>query len=295
MKHTTKYGRRPLVSVIMPVYNARKFVAVAIESILAQTVENFEFFIIDDHSTDSSWEVIKHFAEKDRRIKAFRNAKNHGLVKSLNSVIGKTRGRYVARMDADDISLPDRFEKQIALLERDARLVACGGQEQIIDADGSVIAEKYFPTDPATCYNMLANVMVIQPPLLMARGRIFRTLRYDNHYFKNDDISIHFKLLLHGSFSNDEQTIFQYRKRPDSLTHKHPKIVYFRALLVRINAMIKYGYRPALANVLLMLPESFIVALLPEKFITTIFEWIRHTRRHQLQAMAKLRLLFAKA
>ncbi len=266
---------KPLVSVIMPVYNAGKFLARAIESIQKQTEENFEFLIIDDHSTDGSWNIVLKYAKKDKRIRTFRNKKNLGLVKSLNFLLPKTRGTYIARMDADDISLPHRFSKQIKLLESDNRLVACGGQEYVINERGRTIAEKYFPIDPETCYNLITNIMVIQPPVLMALGDVMRKLRYDNHIFKNDDISMHFKLLKYGSFSNVDDIIFKYRKRPDSVTHKHPKNVFYRALLVRINAMRKHNFTPSIANLVLLIGESIAVMLMPESWINSSFEFVR--------------------
>ncbi len=295
MKKQTNTKTKPMVSVLMPVYNAGKFLAPAIESIRKQTVTNFELLIIDDGSTDKTPTILKRYTKKDKRIRIFRNKKNVGLVKSLNSIIKKTRGAYVARMDADDIAYPKRFEKQIALLESNPRLVACGGQVEIIDEKGKIIAEKKFPIDPATCYNTIMNVMVIQPPALMARGKIFRTLKYENHLFKNDDISMHFKLLKFGQFSNVEDTIFQYRRRPDSLTHKTPKKVYFLALLVRINAIKKHGYAPTFQNLLLALIETFVVAILPNQAIIWLFELMRHSNKQMKQLLLPLRQAYTPA
>lgn len=238
-------------------------------------MDNFEFLIIDDGSTDDSWKIIKYFAKRDKRIRTWRNKKNVGLVASLNFILPKTKGNYIARMDADDISLPQRLAKQISLLEGNQQIVACGGQEYIINERGRTIAEKYFPTDPTTCYNLITNIMVIQPPLLMARGDLMRKLKYDNHIFKNDDISMHFKLLKYGGFSNVDELIFKYRKRPDSLTHKHPKQVFYRALLVRINAIRKHNFAPPVQNLLLLAVESLIVTVLPDRWITASFEFLR--------------------
>lgn len=259
----------------MPVYNAGDFLVEAIESILNQTVSDFEFFIIDDHSDDKSWRIIQKFAKKDKRIKTFRNQKRLGLVKSLNFLIPFTQGVYVARMDADDISLSDRLEKQIDYLSQNSKIVACGGQEYIIDETGKIIAEKYFPTDPKTCYNALMNYMVIQPPALLARGEIFRMFQYDNHIFKNDDITMHFKLLKMGAFGNVDDFIFKYRKLENSLTHIDPKRVYFLALKARFNAIINHDYRPSVINISLAIVETFIVTLIPNNLIVPLFELVR--------------------
>lgn len=281
--------RKPLVSVIMPVYNAGEFLVEAIESILTQTVKDFEFLIIEDRSTDNSWEIIRKYQNKDKRIKAFRNKSRSGLVKSLNFLIPKTRGQYIARMDADDISLPARFARQIEYLEAHSDIIACGGQEFIIDEKGNILAEKYFPTDAKDCYNKLMNLMVIQPPLLMARGSIFRMLRYDNHIFRNDDITMHFKLISRGNFGNVDEIIFKYRKVDWSLTHINPKRVYFLALKARLNAILNEDFRPSLLNICLAFVETLAVILIPGMLITPVFECFRYRKRGtSLKVLPKL-------
>lgn len=267
----------------------------AIESIRKQTVTDFEFLIIDDGSEDDSWKIIKQFAKRDNRIRKFRNRRNMGLVKSLNLLIPKTKGRFIARMDADDISLSTRFEKQIAFLSARPELVACGGQEHIINERGRIIAEKFFPTDEKTCYNMIANIMVIQPPLLMARAEVFRKLRYSNHMFKNDDITMHFKLLEHGGFSNVDDIIFKYRKRETSLTHKDPKHVFYLALVVRLNAIKNHNYAPPVINLFLMGAEAIVVSVLPNRAIVALFEMIRHTKIHRDRILTKLQYFLSPA
>jgi glycosyltransferase involved in cell wall biosynthesis len=286
-KRTTIKGKRPQVSILMPVYNAAPYLSDAIESIRKQTLRNWELLIVDDASTDSSAKIITAAARADKRIRVFRNRTNQGLVKSLNKLIPLTRGIFVARMDADDISLPKRLQKQVTFLRRHPDLVACGGQELIIDEKGVNIAYKYFPTEPELCYRMITNFMVIQPPLLMAWGDLFRKLRYENHIFKNDDISMHFKLLRHGGFGNVDDVIFKYRKRLDSITHRDPKRVFFLALAVRINAMRFHGYRPPVINALMLLAETVIVAILPNQVLISMFELIRHTTRFDLRLANK--------
>lgn len=299
MKINTK---KPLISVIMPVYNAADYVEMAIKSILDQTETNFEFLIIDDSSQDESWKIISSYAKKDSRIKAFRNKDNIGLVKSLNKLLPKTKGQYIARMDADDISLSNRFEKQIKFLQKNPELVACGGQVTIIDSQNKILSKKYFPTNADICYEKIMNYMVIQPPVLMAKGDVMRNLRYDNHIFKNDDISMHFKLLSKGPINNVKEMIFKYRYLPNSITHKNPKKVYFLALRVRMNAIIMGLYTPKLVNVLLAFAESIIVSLLPNKLILFLFDiwrckkpnFLKQVIRQTNSIFAMPQFLFAK-
>ncbi|EAJ7443814.1 glycosyltransferase family 2 protein, partial [Campylobacter jejuni] len=97
----------------MPCYNRQEYIVDAIESILNQTYSNFEFIIIDDCSTDNTYEIVKKYAENDKRIIVLKNEKNQGIVYALNRGFSIAKGKYIARMDDDDISLPNRLEKQV--------------------------------------------------------------------------------------------------------------------------------------------------------------------------------------
>ena len=106
---TRATNQKPLISIIMPVYNAANFLSQAIDSILNQTYSHFEFIIIDDDSKDNSWKIIKQYAKKDNRIRAFKNQINLGVSLTSNIATSKTKGKFLVRMDADDISFSDRI------------------------------------------------------------------------------------------------------------------------------------------------------------------------------------------
>jgi glycosyltransferase involved in cell wall biosynthesis len=135
----------PKVSVVMSVYNAEKFLAKAIQSILDQTFSDFEFIIINDGSKDKSLSIIKGF--KDPRIKLVDRA-NEGIVYSANEGVRLARGLYIARMDSDDISLPKRFEKEVALMDADPKLGLVGSNYMIIDDTGKVLDQTDVFTNP---------------------------------------------------------------------------------------------------------------------------------------------------
>ncbi len=259
----------------MPVYNAGDFLVEAIESIRNQSYSNWELVVVDDCSTDNSWKILQELASKDKRIKVFKNRTKKYLSGSLNFALKKARGEYIARMDADDISLPWRFKKQIELLEENAQLVAVGGHEEIINETGEITGFKKFPVSPKECREVIINYMAIQPPVLMARAEVMKNLRYDTKMAKNDDIDLHFQLLQHGELGNVDDFIFQYRMRNDSLTHSKVKAVYFMALKVRLRAIFKYGYRPNLFRFLLLPFETGLVALLPPELVMRLFELLR--------------------
>lgn len=107
----------PLVSIITPNYNCERFISQTIESVLAQTYKNWEMLIVDDCSTDKSYEIACEYAKKDSRIKVFRNKKNSGAAVSRNVAIEKSKGEYLAFLDSDDLWMPQKLEKQLAFMQ----------------------------------------------------------------------------------------------------------------------------------------------------------------------------------
>ena len=126
----------PIVSVVMPVYNTAGYVAQTIEAILAQTFGDFELLILDDGSTDDTPNVLKRYAAQDARIRII-SRENKGIVTSRNELIAACRGKYMAANDADDLSVPDRFEKQVAYLESHPECVLLGSRVVVMDPYGS--------------------------------------------------------------------------------------------------------------------------------------------------------------
>jgi glycosyltransferase involved in cell wall biosynthesis len=114
------------ISVLLPAYNCEKYITEAVNSILGQTFRDFELIIIDDGSTDDTRKILLDLARKDRRIKLILSRKNKGIVHSMNLAVKKARGKYLARMDADDVSLRTRLEKQYRFLEENRDVFLCG-------------------------------------------------------------------------------------------------------------------------------------------------------------------------
>lgn len=132
---------KPKITVIMSVFNGSKFLAESIQSILDQTFKEFEFIIINDGSTDNSLDIIRSFESADSRIKVISKL-NEGLAKSLNTAISISKGEYIARMDADDISYKNRLEKQYEFMQKNKSIDLCGCSMDIIDELGNVTSEK---------------------------------------------------------------------------------------------------------------------------------------------------------
>ncbi len=134
------------VSVVMPVYNAEHYVGEAVESILNQTFRDIEFIIVDDGSIDGSLKIINQFS--DPRIVLLKNLENLGLTRTLNKGLHIARGEYIARMDADDISMPERIEKQVLYLDNNKNVMLVGTSFLHIDQNGAVIAREPVEIDP---------------------------------------------------------------------------------------------------------------------------------------------------
>jgi len=172
----------PSVSVIMSVYNGERYLREAIDSILTQTYTDFEFVIINDASTDASSGILAKYATHDSRIILLQNDTNLGLTKSLNIGLRLARGRYIARQDADDISLPHRFERQVRYLDEHPETMLLGAQCLLIDAQGMPIADRsHFPTTEMTIrWYLLADNAIAHPTVLFRRSLIETTaLCYD--------------------------------------------------------------------------------------------------------------------
>jgi glycosyltransferase involved in cell wall biosynthesis len=138
----------PLISVLMSVYNGEEYLAAAIESVLNQTFRDLEFIIINDGSTDNSGSILSSYASRDPRIRVVTNDLNIGLTLSLCKGLDMARGRYIARQDADDISLPGRFEKQVALLEDDPDCAMVGSAYERMDPGGRYLNVVSVPESP---------------------------------------------------------------------------------------------------------------------------------------------------
>ena len=125
----------PLISVVMSIYNNQSTLEKSVHSILNQNYKNFEFLIVDDNSTDNSFMMLRNLAKNDKRIKVFKNDKNIGLTKSLNILLSKANGNYIARQDGDDFSERERFSKQVKFLEESKTYDACSTRTTIIHSN----------------------------------------------------------------------------------------------------------------------------------------------------------------
>lgn len=138
-------GGKNLISVLMPTYNVKAYVGEAVNSILSQTYSDFELIIVDDKSTDGTYEILQELSEKDSRIRLYQNDKNSKICKTLNRALSYAQGEYIARMDGDDIAVADRFEKMKEYLDENRDIAIVGSYLISIDEKGTEFGYKKYP------------------------------------------------------------------------------------------------------------------------------------------------------
>jgi len=205
----------------MSVYNGAKFLAEAIDSVLAQTFTDFEFIIIDDASLDTSLNIINSY--KDARIVLIQNNKNIGLTKSLNIGISKAKGKYIARMDADDISMPKRLEKQFGFLEEHPEFAFCGTRATTINDVGKEI--RYFkpPTDSSKILALLLfKNCFFHSSLIIRTEKILQVSGYNEAYKYAQDYKLYLELFKNKCYGiNLKEQLLVYRVLNSNISHNN--------------------------------------------------------------------------
>jgi glycosyltransferase involved in cell wall biosynthesis len=220
----------PMISVIMPVYNAGEYVKEAIESILNQTYSDWELIIIDDCSTDNSVEIIQSF--HDKRIVLLKNEINSGIAKTSNKGLKIAQGKYITRMDSDDIAFPLRFEKQVKFLEENPDYVLCACDVQMFGA------RREFFTLPEKDQQLKVSLLYQNPFVnssVLIRGKDFKKYLYNELFSTAEDYELWINLKEEGKFASIPEVLFQYRVHSDSIsfTSKHTMSQIHRDLLIK--------------------------------------------------------------
>jgi glycosyltransferase involved in cell wall biosynthesis len=208
----------PQVTVLMPVYNGAPYLREAIESILQQSFIDFEFLIIDDGSTDSSVSIVSSYP--DPRIRLFENGRNLGLVHTLNRGIDLARGKFIARMDCDDISLPDRFAKQMRFMAAHPEVGVCGGWVEYFMGRELVLQ---LPVTDVTIKQALPWYNPLAHPTLMIRAAVLKTkpIYYDPEYLHVEDYELWVRLAAVTCFANLPEVLLKYRIHPKQIGRQY--------------------------------------------------------------------------
>lgn len=212
----------PRVTVLMPVYNGETYLAEAIESILNQTFADFEFLIIDDGSTDNTWDILNNF--NDSRIRLVKNNQNMGITKTLNKGLQLARSNYVARMDADDICFPKRLQRQKAFLDENLNFAMVGSWIEVIDEIGRKIERINFPiVSYLLRWRLLYTNTFVHSAVMFRKNAVLGIGGYLDNYRHAEDYDLWSRLSTHWEVANIPAVLVSWRSCKESISAKNAK------------------------------------------------------------------------
>jgi glycosyltransferase involved in cell wall biosynthesis len=265
----------PKVSVLMPAYNAGKYISESIDSIIAQTFAEWELVIVDDASTDDTWKKATKYKKKDPRVKVFRNSKNLGISVTRNKLIGLSKGNYIAWQDADDISLPSRIESQFLFMENHPRVGICGGFLEFFSDKGIISTRKYDTSDKELRKKIFFQSPVAQPGAMLRKSVLERAGTFNPELRQAEDADLSFRIGMHAEFANIPNVVIRYRVNDNSATLSKLRENIADTLKVRKWAFEKYGYEMRLADRLAYYITYFF-QFVPPKITYSIFNLWRN-------------------
>lgn len=219
----------PLVSVVMATFNEPvRYITESIESILNQTYTNLELLICDDSTNQDTIATIDKFAEADPRVRIIRKPTRMGFVPALNEGLRAARGEFIARMDGDDISLPDRFEKELAFLITNPEIAIVGGGMNIIDAEGQMTSNRSYPSGGIQLKRWAMMRNPLGHPTVMFRKFILKSeVGYDETQKMAEDLEFWLRLMRKGyRLANLSETVLNYRVLGDQAQKRKAQWTY---------------------------------------------------------------------
>ena len=234
--NNTSYSK---ISVIMSIYNGERHLKEAVDSILNQTFKNFEFIIINDGSTDRTGRILKKYRKQDDRIKIINNKKNIGLTKSLNKGIRFSQGKYIARMDADDISLPKRLEKQLNFMEEHPKIGAVGCWYYLIDKNSKIFKKIQPPINFFKIKKAFINSSpIIHPGSMIKKIFLEKINLYDEKFKYSQDRDLWLRIMKYCQLAVIPEFLLKFRYSSESISAKN-EIEQKKCCLKAIRGAIK--------------------------------------------------------
>lgn len=271
---------KPLVSVLLPVFNAEQFLKVTLDSLFAQTFQDFEVVVIDDGSTDRSGLILQGY--EDPRLEVFRNDHNLGLIKSLNVGLDLCRGKYVARIDADDCALPHRLQVQTELLEKNPDTVFVFSDRIAINEAGKKIDvhNRMVYGDGLIRWKLLTGNFVTHSSVMIRKESIRKPL-FDDKYLHAEDYAAWLALLSEGKFAAILEPLVKYRFHGGSVSAQNRKTQVYSALLaLQSHLFITYDSEFSMESLALWSsPEDSVNSEKPADFLA-LLKWMHPMNTH---------------
>lgn len=250
----------PLVSIVMPVYNGELYLLECINSIRQQSINCWELIFINDGSTDNTLEIIKQFEYFDSRIRIFDFPTNKGLSECLNFGIQLAKGKYIARMDADDVMQPDRLKRQLDFLELNENYGLVASNLELINAEGLTIGEISCPNSDTEIKKMLLKRNPFAHPSVMMRKTLL--MNFGNIYSKKfphcEDYELWIRLSTKTKFYCLPEKLLRYRMHSMQITSSKSRKVNFDVLRLKLFSIIR-GNLPLWAIIYLYIPLAHLI------------------------------------
>jgi len=251
----------PKVTVLMPAYNAEKYIETAIESIIDQTYKDFEFIIVNDCSTDSTLDIIERYAKQDKRIKIISNKENQKIAQTLNNGLKEAKGKYIARLDADDWSYPERLEKQVNFMEENPDVVLSSGNMEICDGE---LNKKNISNYPLSDKNIRKVFLQYNPtvsPAMIWRREISEEIGGFSVNTMSEDYMFFMDMSSKGEVANLKDVLIKYRVLNTSASSTQMRRAHLSTIQIALTGFLKYGY-PITFKTRLVMMTRFVTAFL---------------------------------
>ena len=265
-----------LASIVIPVHNGEKYIKESIDSCLEQTYKNIEVIVVDDKSEDNTLNILKNYGN---RITTVPVEKQNGLGNVINIGIRKSKGKYIARMDADDIMYPTRIEKQVEYLESHPNCVAVGGQIDIIDENGNITGHRvYAVEDKDIKKNLFLFQPFAHPAVTLRRSTLEEIGLYPENMWKVEDVKLFLILSTKGEFHNLEDTVLKYRMTFKTESQSKMLDHFKKTNEIRNWAVKELGIKPTVREYIIWNIQKigvYILSIFPPTLFMKSFELFR--------------------
>lgn len=267
----------PKVSVLMPNYNCEKYLAKAVESILNQSFTDFEFIIIDDCSTDGSWEIIQDYTKRDTRILAVRNKINLGISWNRNKLLELAKGKYIVWQDSDDISYSYRIQKQFDYMESHPEVWICWWGLQFFNEKGNGSKRLYAESDIEIRKTIFRYSPISLPGSIMRLKSVTKAWGFQKWLNVAEDLDLSFRIWITYKFWNIKNIVLRYRENWGSATFKNLKKMELETIRIRWENHKSQFYTMSLSDKIYNLIQYISIYIIPTKLKIKLFNLIRNS------------------
>ncbi|MDR1012849.1 MAG: glycosyltransferase [Lactobacillales bacterium] len=266
----------PKISVIMPAYNAEAYIDAAIQSICAQTYSHWELIVVNDASTDRTAKIIARWCLQDKRIKTITLKHHAGASSARNTGILTAQSQYIVSMDADDVSLKDRFAKQIKFMETHSQVAILGGSMQVCDQNLKPLnLRHYHLTDQQIRQHLFRYSPFSHPTIFYRKDLAIKAGLYNSNLDRAEDYDFYFRLAKLGQLANLPDVIHNMRITKTGLSYSNTRRQEKLTLFVRLKAVFEYGYQMTIFDQLYFCAQLLSLFVIPSKVKYFLFNFLR--------------------